>query len=172
MSDSLWPHRLAALQAPLSMEFSGQEHRSALLFCAIQVIFPTPGSNLGLLPYRQILYQLSHQGSPDIFKIPSKSKDIQSKLLLKFKETNTYLQIFWNPSGFIPIEFLEGKKKSISGKVSDYKKYTETLAPLVTLKSLCCPLCLKNPYHSTLGHVPACLPPLHTPSSFFPAINA
>ena len=27
-------------------------------------IFPTQGSNLGLLHYRQILYHLSHQGSP------------------------------------------------------------------------------------------------------------
>ena len=29
-----------------------------------QVIFPTQGSNSGLLHCRQILYQLSHQGSP------------------------------------------------------------------------------------------------------------
>ena len=28
-------------------------------------IFPTQGSNPGLLHYRQILYQLSHKGSPD-----------------------------------------------------------------------------------------------------------
>ena len=27
-------------------------------------IFPTQGSNLGLLPFRKILYHLSHQGSP------------------------------------------------------------------------------------------------------------
>ena len=27
-------------------------------------IFPTQGSNPGLLHYRQILYQLSHKGSP------------------------------------------------------------------------------------------------------------
>ena len=30
----------------------------------LQGIFLTQGSNLGLLPYRQILYHLSHQGSP------------------------------------------------------------------------------------------------------------
>ena len=30
----------------------------------LQGIFPTQGSNPGLLHYRQILYQLSHQGSP------------------------------------------------------------------------------------------------------------
>ena len=31
----------------------------------LQGIFPTQGSNPGLLHYRQILYQLSYQGSPD-----------------------------------------------------------------------------------------------------------
>ena len=31
----------------------------------LQEIFPTQGSNLGLLHWRQILYQLSYQGSPD-----------------------------------------------------------------------------------------------------------
>ena len=30
----------------------------------LQVIFPTQGSNLELLHCRQILHQLSHQGSP------------------------------------------------------------------------------------------------------------
>ena len=30
----------------------------------LQGIFPTQGSNLGLLPCREILYHLSHQGSP------------------------------------------------------------------------------------------------------------
>ena len=32
----------------------------------LQGIFPTQGSNLGLLHYRQPLYRLSHQGSQDI----------------------------------------------------------------------------------------------------------
>ena len=31
----------------------------------LQGIFPTQGSNLGLLNYRQILYHLVHQGSQD-----------------------------------------------------------------------------------------------------------
>ena len=30
----------------------------------LKEIFPTQGSNLGLLHYRQILYHLSYQGSP------------------------------------------------------------------------------------------------------------
>ena len=32
----------------------------------LQGIFPTQGSNLGLLHCRQILYHLSHQGSPEL----------------------------------------------------------------------------------------------------------
>ena len=40
----------------------------------LQEIFPTQGLNLGLLHYKQILYHLSHQGSPCILEwvaIPS-----------------------------------------------------------------------------------------------------
>ena len=36
----------------------------------LQGIFPTQGSNPGLLHCRQILYQLSHQGSPRILDLP------------------------------------------------------------------------------------------------------
>jgi len=34
----------------------------------LQGIFPTQGANPGLPHYRQILYQLSHQGSPRILE--------------------------------------------------------------------------------------------------------
>ena len=34
----------------------------------LQRIFPTQGSNQGLLHYRRILHQLNHQGSPEIVK--------------------------------------------------------------------------------------------------------
>ena len=52
-----------ACQVPLSMGFSGQEHWSGLPFPS-PGIFPTQGLNLDLLHCRQILYHLSHQGSP------------------------------------------------------------------------------------------------------------
>ena len=52
-----------ACQAPLSMEFSRQEYWNGLPFL-LQGIFPSQGSNLGLLHCRQILYQLSYEGSP------------------------------------------------------------------------------------------------------------
>ena len=50
-----------AYQAPLSMGFSRQEYWSGFL---LQGIFLTQGSNWGLLHCRQILDQLSYQGSP------------------------------------------------------------------------------------------------------------
>ena len=51
-----------ACPAPLSMGFSRQEYWSRLPFPS-PGIFSTQGLNLGLLHCRQILYQLSHQGS-------------------------------------------------------------------------------------------------------------
>ena len=53
-----------AHQAPLSMEFSRQEYWSGLPCPPLRGIFPTQGLNSGLLHCTQILYHLSHQGSP------------------------------------------------------------------------------------------------------------
>ena len=49
-----------AFQAPLSMEFSRQNTKVAI-HSLLHGIFPTWGSDLGLLHCRQILYHLSHQ---------------------------------------------------------------------------------------------------------------
>ena len=60
MSNSLRPHRLySPWYAP--GQNTGVGSRSLL-----QEIFSTPGLNPGLLHCRQILYHLSHQGSPDL----------------------------------------------------------------------------------------------------------
>ena len=56
-----------------SMEFSRPEYWSGQR-SLIQGIFPTHGSNPGLLHCRQILYQLSHEGSPD--EVPCFSSDL------------------------------------------------------------------------------------------------
>ena len=56
-------HSVVARQAPLSMEFSRQEYRTELPFLSLGIL-PTQGSNPRLLCWRQILYHLSHQGSP------------------------------------------------------------------------------------------------------------
>ena len=47
-----------------SIEFSKPENTAVGSLSLLQGIFPTQGSNLGLPHCRQILYQLSHQGSP------------------------------------------------------------------------------------------------------------
>ena len=57
---TLWT---VAHQAPLSLEFSRQEHWSGFP-CPPPGIFATHGSNLHLLLYKQILYCWAHQGSP------------------------------------------------------------------------------------------------------------
>ena len=58
MSDSLWPH---GLYTPWNSP--GQNTGVGSLFL-LQGIFPTQGSNSGLLHCRRILNQLSHKGSP------------------------------------------------------------------------------------------------------------
>ena len=58
MSDSLQPHELYS-----PWNSPGQSPRVGGLFL-LQGIFPTQGLNPGLWHCRQILYQLSHKGSP------------------------------------------------------------------------------------------------------------
>ena len=68
-----------------SMEFSRPEYWSVGSLSFLQVIFPTQGSNPGLLHCRWILYQLSYQGNPEL---------LHSSVLLICKslyEPNRYL---------------------------------------------------------------------------------
>ena len=58
--------------------FPGQNTGVASL-SPLQGIFPTQGSNPGLLHCRQILYQLSHQGSPTLFKEIGNVKQTEHK---------------------------------------------------------------------------------------------
>ena len=58
VSNSLQPH---GLYSPWNSPGQNTGVGSLLL---LQGIFPTQGTNLGLPPCRQILYQLSHKGSP------------------------------------------------------------------------------------------------------------
>ena len=58
VNDSLWPHRL------YSAGNSPGQNTGVGSLSLLQGIFPTQGSNPGLLHCRRILYQLSHKGSP------------------------------------------------------------------------------------------------------------
>ena len=60
VSDSLWPH---GLYSPWN---SPGQNIGVGNLSLLQGIFPTKGLNPGRLHCRQILYQLSHQGSPKI----------------------------------------------------------------------------------------------------------
>ena len=62
MSDSLWPHGL------YSQWNSPGQNTGVGRLSLLQGIFPTQELNLCLLHCRQILYQLSHKGSPRILK--------------------------------------------------------------------------------------------------------
>ena len=57
--------RLHGLYSPWNSP--GQNTRVGSCFL-LQGIFPTQGLNLGLLHFREILYQLSHKGSPRILE--------------------------------------------------------------------------------------------------------
>ena len=63
VSNSLWPHRLKPTRLLCPWDFLGKNTRVGS-YSLLQGIFPTQESNLGLLHHRQILYCLSHQGSP------------------------------------------------------------------------------------------------------------
>ena len=62
VSDSLQPHRLQPARLLCPWDFLGHSTGVDCHFL-LQGIFPTQGSNLGLLHSRQTLYRLSHQGS-------------------------------------------------------------------------------------------------------------
>ena len=59
------PRSPASQVDSLSSELPGKSKNSGVgCHFLLQGIFPTQGSNLGLLNCKQILYHLSHQGSP------------------------------------------------------------------------------------------------------------
>ena len=66
MSDSLWPHGLYSPWNPPGQN-TGVDNLSLL-----HGIFPPQWSNPGLLHCRQILYQLSHKGSPNVARFDFK----------------------------------------------------------------------------------------------------
>ena len=63
MSDSLQPRGLEPTRLLCPWDFPDNSPGVACHFL-LQGIFPTQGSNSGLPHYRQMLYHLSHQGSP------------------------------------------------------------------------------------------------------------
>ena len=61
MPDSLQPHRLQPTRLLCPWDFPGKD-TGVVCHLLLQGVFPTQGSNLGLLHCRQILYHLSYEG--------------------------------------------------------------------------------------------------------------
>ena len=78
VSHSLQPHGLSPTRLLCPWNFPGK-HTAVGCHFLLQGIFPTQGSNPGLLHCRQILYHLSHQ---------------ESYLSLTINLRNTFLQFF------------------------------------------------------------------------------
>ena len=78
VSHSLQPHELSPTRLLCPWNFPGK-HTAVGCHFLLQGIFPTQGSNPGLLHCRQILYHLSHQ---------------ESYLSLTINLRNTFLQFF------------------------------------------------------------------------------
>ena len=72
-SDSFQPHGLWPTRLLCPWDFLGKNTGVGCHFL-LQEIFLTQGSNLGLLHCRQILYHLSHQGSPTVIITSVKTK--------------------------------------------------------------------------------------------------
>ena len=91
LSDSLWPH---GLYSPWNSpgQNTGVDSPSLL-----QRIFPTQGSNPGLPHGRQILYQLSHQGSPRILEWVTYPFSRGSSF------PRNWIGVFWIAGGFFTI---------------------------------------------------------------------
>ena len=84
MSDSLW------LYSPWNSPGQNTEKGSLSL---LQGIFPTQGSNPGLLHCRRILYQLSHKGSPKIAKVILKKRNRAGGITLRDFRQGSYKAI-------------------------------------------------------------------------------
>ena len=70
MSNYLWPHGLQPTKLLCPWRFSRQDYWSGLSFPPPGDLPNSGGLNPGLLHCRQILYHLSHQGSPAMSAIP------------------------------------------------------------------------------------------------------
>ena len=78
---SLWPHGLQPTRLLCPWDFPGKDAGVGCHFL-LQRIFPTQGSNPGLLHCRQILYWMSYKGSPIImvfYSKPSQSISVWSR---------------------------------------------------------------------------------------------
>ena len=88
VSNSLWPHGLYLTRLLCPWDYPSK-NTGVGCHSFLQGIFPTQGSNSGLLHCRQILYHLSHQGSSCVFI-----------LLDKMRHTNIFFKVYLSKTQF------------------------------------------------------------------------
>ena len=106
MSDSLQFHGLWPPPGSSAHGDSPGKNPGVCFYALLQGIFPTQGSNLGLPHSRQILYCLSHQGSPGVKtidltiwtfvgKVMSMFFNMLYRLVIAFLPRSKHLLISW-----------------------------------------------------------------------------
>ena len=86
---TLW---IVTRQATLSMGFSPGKKTGVGCCALLQGIILIQGSNLDLLHYRQILYHLSHPGSPKLYESLSNQREPWVFVLLNLLRSD---QVGW-----------------------------------------------------------------------------
>ena len=121
MYDSLWPHGLHPTRLLRPWNSSG---KTIGVGChsLLHRVFPTQGSNPGLLHCRQTLYHLSHQGSPIkwIHMKTNKNFCLPSFGILK------YFSVFFSV-------FQPAQSVCLSITMFDYLMYSSTCQPVYSL---------------------------------------
>ena len=116
VSDSLWPHGL----------YSPGQNTGVGSLSFLQGIFPTQGSNLGLLHCKQILYQLSRK------PYQSNNKLTKHKKIIKNWMHAMYIWSFQGSSAVEESACHSGDASSISGLGSSFKKEVETHSSILS----------------------------------------
>ena len=104
---TLWPH---GLHSPWN---SLGQNTGVGSLSLLQRIFPTQGSNPGLLHCRQILYQLSQKGSPD-FKRPVYFCSESKNPCFCHKQFRANLMEYVAYNWVNPVIFIKMKSKSVN----------------------------------------------------------
>ena len=94
MSDSLQPHGLWPTRLLCPWDSPGKNNEVGN-HSLLQGVFPTQGLNPGLLHCRQILCQLSHQGSPPYFLLPLNPERDASRPGLHLEQERGFSLHFW-----------------------------------------------------------------------------
>ena len=145
-----------------SMEFSSQNTGVGSL-SLLQGIFPTQGSNQGLLLCRWILYQLSHKGSPCDSNQGVYCQSLNSGSSTEPRKTHVFVLCFWKLGnmealwGWGNIHWVDCRHCSILKSSSDHEGEVSALVELmfsrwVQMGSLPCHQGALCPWISSLLH--------------------